>query len=338
MIQMRDTTHPADGAVLPLGPGDTGDAVLDLQQRLAALQLVSDDAPGEYGEHTARAVGELQARRGLPANGLCDRHTWSALVEAGYRLGDRPLYRREPMMRGDDVAELQRRLSTLGFDPGRIDGIFGDQTRTVVTEFQRNVALTPDGLCGSRTLAELLRVTRREGDADLVTPLRERLRLAGEGSGSLQGRRIAVTEGGGFAAAAAAVCRALGDTGATALAFHHPDPSHQAAEANAAEVDCVVSLRLEPGDSTCSTAFYSGFRYESVASRNLAELIQAQLPGALGLDDGGVRGMSLPILRETQMPAIDVQLGSPTLVVQRTAALAHVIVICLASWIDASRK
>ena len=32
------------------------------------------------------------------------------------------------MLRGDDVAELQRRLNALGFDAGREDGILGDDT------------------------------------------------------------------------------------------------------------------------------------------------------------------------------------------------------------------
>ena len=32
------------------------------------------------------------------------------------------------MLRGDDVAELQVRLAQLGFNPGRIDGIFGPAT------------------------------------------------------------------------------------------------------------------------------------------------------------------------------------------------------------------
>ena len=62
--------------------------------------------------------------------------TWRALVEAGYRLGDRLLYARVPMMRGDDVAELQRRLDALGFPIGKVDGIFGGDTLAGLLEFQ----------------------------------------------------------------------------------------------------------------------------------------------------------------------------------------------------------
>ena len=91
-------------------------------------------------------------RAGLPADGICDAPTWTALVEAGYRLGDRLLYLRSPMLRGDDVAELQRHLGALGFDAGRVDGIFGPAHRTTrSSEFQRNVGLTTDGVCGPET-------------------------------------------------------------------------------------------------------------------------------------------------------------------------------------------
>ena len=45
------------------------------------------------------------------------------------------------MQRGDDVADLQQRLSTLGFDTGRVDGIFGDRTSRALAEFQRNAGL-----------------------------------------------------------------------------------------------------------------------------------------------------------------------------------------------------
>ena len=54
------------------------------------------------------------------------------------------------MLRGDDVAELQQRLCTLGFDTGRVDGIFGDATVRALGEFQRNAGLPVDGIVGGR--------------------------------------------------------------------------------------------------------------------------------------------------------------------------------------------
>lgn len=333
---MRTTGATPEVSALPLGEGDRGNAVLDVQSRLAELDLDPDDPPGHYGPSTADAVRAFQGRRGLEPDGRCDQRTWNELVGAGYRLGDRLLYRTRPMLRGDDVAELQHSLSALGFDPGRIDGIFGDETVTALVEFQRNVGEPVDGICGRATLSDISRLHLREGGSDLVSPLRERLRVATAGTRGLVGRRIAVGEQGGFSAGVNQVCRALHDAGATPLALHEPDPSRQAAQANAAGFDCFLALRLLPDRRSCATGYYKGFRYESLTSKQLAGLVQASLPAAIGLDDEGICGLALPVLRETRMPAIEVQLGSPAVVVQRTADLAEVLVNALTCWIEGS--
>jgi N-acetylmuramoyl-L-alanine amidase len=320
-------------SLLPLHEGTRGDAVFDLQLRLSELDLVCTDAPGRFGHTTAEAIRQFQARRGLPPSGVCDEATWTALVEAGYRLGSRLLYRRAPMFRGDDVAELQRRLSGLGFDPGQIDGIFGDQTAHALDEFQRNAGLPADGRCGRETLSLLLRLSMREGATDLVTPVRERLRVA-SGSKALSSRHFAVGEQGGFEHGVTAVARVLRDAGASTLELHDPDASMQAAQANAADVDGFVSLRLLPEQVDCRTVYYEGFRYVSVSAQRLASALQHRLPACLGIADGGICGMPLPILRETRMPAIEVQLGAPSQVLQRTPELGNAIVQAIMEWLE----
>jgi len=323
-------------ATLPLGIGEVGEAVSDLQARLAELDLPVDDPAGAFGPSTAEALRRFQAGRGLPATGVCDQGTFNALVAAGYHLGDRILYLRHPMLRGDDVAELQRRLSALGFDPGRIDGIFGTQTEAAVREFQHNAGLPADGRCGRETLADLVRLALRDGGYDLVTPLRERLRVRAGGSRTLEGRQIAVGDQGGFAPGVAALAKALYVAGAHTLVLDDPNPSRQAAEANAAEVDCYVGFRIVADRTSCATAYYRGFRYESLTSKRLAELVQRGVPARLALEDEGICGAALPILRETRMPAIELQLGCPSIVVQRTVPLAAAIVEALSCWVAES--
>ncbi len=322
----------ATGPSLPLSLGDEGDAVSDLQERLT--KLGHPCSGGVFDDETRTCVVAFQLERGLRADGVVGPQSWAAIVEAGYHLGDRPLYRRRPMLRGDDVAELQRRLSQLGFDPGRIDGILGDQTVNALMDFQRNAGLVQDGVCGRRTLAELRRLSLRNEAADLVSPLREQLNLATSGPGSLAGRRIAVGDAGGFTAGVASLCRSLERAGALAIPLQHPDPSRRAAEANAAAADCVVDLQLLADSESCTVSFYRGYRYESRASRRLADLVRAELPAALGLADGGATGMALPILRETRMPAISVQLGLPARVARHTLDLARVIVSSLERWLS----
>src|SRR5204863_736792 len=130
--------------------------------------------PGQFAEATERAVRTFQEARGLRVDGVCGRQTWSTLVEAGWALGDRLLYHRSPPLRGDDVAVLQRRLGALGFDAGRVDGIFGVRTSAALAEFQRNAGLTSDAICGPATLAVLARVRARSEDPIPVADVRER--------------------------------------------------------------------------------------------------------------------------------------------------------------------
>jgi N-acetylmuramoyl-L-alanine amidase len=310
--------------------------VADLQQRLGHAGYPVEDDAGSFGESTERALRDFQRSRGLRDDGVCDRNTWSAVVESWFALGDRLLYRRRPMLRGDDVAALQQRLSALGFDPGRVDGIFGDDTQAALMDFQRNVGLAVDGICGRVTVGELERLTVREGGSDPVSPLRERLAIASDATGSavLAGRRVAVGEPGGFAAGIAAICRALREAGCTVLELHHPDQSHHAAEANAADVACVLFFELDAASTACSSSYYRGYRYESPGSKRLSELVQSSLPAALDLADGGSTGMALPILRETRMPAVLIRLGAPIMVVQRSAVLARQVVDVLERWLS----
>mgnify|MGYP000449767565 CR=1 FL=1 len=59
---------------------------------------------------------------------MCDETTWTALVEANWKLGDRLLFLTSPNLRGDDIAELQHGLSRLGFDCGRVES---DERRAI---------------------------------------------------------------------------------------------------------------------------------------------------------------------------------------------------------------
>ncbi|PKM83630.1 MAG: spore cortex-lytic enzyme [Firmicutes bacterium HGW-Firmicutes-13] len=53
--------------------------------------------------------------------------------------------------RGDDVAELQILLNSLGFSVGQADGIFGPLTEKAVINFQRAKGIAVDGIVKSQT-------------------------------------------------------------------------------------------------------------------------------------------------------------------------------------------
>jgi len=313
--------------------GDEGEAVTDVQQRLADLGFSPGvDTRGSFREGTRAAVEAFQYRRGLRVDGVCGRQTWSALVEAGRQLGDRFLYRRSPMLRGDDVAELQQRLSALGFDTGRVDGIFGDLTSAALGEFQRNAGIPVDGIAGATTVSALLRFGSRHDGSELVSAVRDRENLR-QAPRTLAGRRVSLGEEGGLGPTVGAVRRLLVSQGAVVTTHHHPDGSVQAAEANAAAAEVYVGVRLGVVEG-CSASYYAGYRYSSPGGRRLAELLHLALSKTLGLPDGGSHGMSLPLLRETRMPAVICEIGPASVMVERSAVIARAIADSLAEWVD----
>src|SRR6202042_2969458 len=114
-----------------------------------------------------------------------------------WALGDRILLHSPGhLVSGDDVAELQERLLGLGFDSGRVDGLFGPVTEAALREFQRGVGLAPDGTCGPSTLRALAQLLTRSITGGAAHQLRETetVRQAGP---SLAGRVIVLDPGHG---------------------------------------------------------------------------------------------------------------------------------------------
>ena len=58
-------------------------------------------------------------------------------------------------MVGDDVKEVQTRLSQIGFYTGSIDRSFGPATKQAVIKFQADAGLAQDGSCGPATWNKL---------------------------------------------------------------------------------------------------------------------------------------------------------------------------------------
>ena len=209
---------------------------------------------GAYGDSTAAAVRAFQTARGLRVDGICGRQTWSGLVEAGYRLGDRLLYHRTPMLRGDDVLDLQEKLNALGFDAGRGDGIFGPHTADALREFQRNVGAVIDGICGPESIAALERLSRFAGGS--VASVREKEALR-DGALRLAGRRVYLAVEPGLDALGEVVAKGLMELGADVLVdASGEDDSVVAAEANRYGADLFLGLRFGdiPGAVAATTS------------------------------------------------------------------------------------
>jgi N-acetylmuramoyl-L-alanine amidase len=273
----------------------------------------------------------FQERRGLRVDGRCGAQTWAVIVEAGYHLGDRRLYQRKPMMRGDDVADLQRRLGAMGFDAGKVDGIYGPDSAAALADFQRNAGLTVDGIFGPDELRILEQIGSR-GDAQ-VAELRELASLRWSAR-TLDGRRVVVAERGGLDALTTTLGRTLTRLGADVLVLHHPEGSQLAAQANAAraEVFVEVAMLTDTASGGCRCAYYRTEGYASPGGKRLAELLIDRAPAALGVPALDICGMIVPVLRETRMPAVVCEVGPATVVVERASAAARAMADAVATW------
>lgn len=56
---------------------------------------------------------------------------------------------------GSEVKSIQKKLASLGYYKGSVDGIYGNATKNAVVSFQRNCGITADGICGKTTLLYL---------------------------------------------------------------------------------------------------------------------------------------------------------------------------------------
>ncbi len=134
----------------PIVYGMSGAAVEDVQERLAHLGYLIDDAEttnSVFGETTSAAVRDFRESHDLGSRPEVDGATWVELVSECYELGDRTLYLRLPNFHGNDVRILQHALNTLGFSCGQVSGAYDAHTEAAVRQFQENVGLYPDGMC-----------------------------------------------------------------------------------------------------------------------------------------------------------------------------------------------
>ncbi len=287
-------------------PGDTGEAVRDIQERLAALGFpCQGDAPGTFGPATEAALRRFQASRNLRVDGTIDNGTWRNLVDAGFRPGDRLLFYRLPMLHGEDVAALQHDLNALGFDAGLLDGIFGAETLRAVLAFQQNRRLPEDGIVGPQFLAELSFVVRATHKAGRHI-LRERQWLSTLPP-ALVGQRVYLDPfcRNDHEAALAwetviAGAQVVSEEGGTPLlsrsADTRPPETLRARQANELAADMVLSFSL-PGGDVAGIYYFRSTLSHSEAGAELATALASRL-GLLAV------GRVTPILQLTRSPSV----------------------------------
>jgi N-acetylmuramoyl-L-alanine amidase len=257
-------------------------------------------SPDVYGDETVALVEAFQRAKGLAITGEIDEVTWNRLVEAGWRLGERLLFLTRPYLRGDDVAELQVRLAQLGFNPGRIDGIFGPLLEDALSDFQRNCGLEINGTLTKRTLLELTRVTPSTSTRHLVNDARDVAGFLDVASGPI------VLFG-------SSPLRSLLETSLRAqcevVVLEGVSDNEVASFANDHKAAVVLSLEQVDQSDEFRLNYWASYRSHSRRGEMLASTFASALSKSQAASRVEVAGMALPILRETKMTTLYLEHG-----------------------------
>jgi len=316
--------------------GSKGAKVLDVQRRIKLLgyELGPGEIDGIFGPKTENAVKKFQQDRSVSVTGIVDDECWQELVDAGYCIGERMLYLKEPPFRGDDVKTLQLWLKTLGFFKNNESGIFDKSTHNALVEFQKNMKLNPDGIFGGDTfvhLNSLKRIINEKQSSNFP--------LVGDYFKKRKGKKLKVILDFGDLPADARKrredydkngllicsqitekCRALLEEEKFEIFLtvdkskkNIPGLYSRIKKANKSKGDLLVSINLnycsDPKASGSSCYYFKGLKSFSVSGKKIAEMIQENLINKLKMTDCRVHGTSYAILKDTSMTSVLIEPG-----------------------------
>jgi len=315
--------------------GDSGPEVAEVRDRLHRLGLLSNAVlHNDFDDELTHAVKIFQQSRGLTVDGVVGPRTFRRLEEARWSVGDRVLtFMPRTMVHGDDVAQLQRRLIELGFIINRVDGVYGHQTERAVRDFQKNVGLSADGICGPDVFRALQRLARTVAGGS-----QEHLRelLAWDPINRAQSVETCTivldpsdspTQLNGLSDLTEAnVCWDIANrlegrlSAAGALVVmtrsSNSTPSGERARANLANqqnADFVLSIDMDSHPNSAANGvatYYFGHQYSrSARGMRLAELIQEELAAKTPLRDLNTHAKTWDLLRLTRMPSVKTSIG-----------------------------
>ena len=313
--------------------GDRSGAIELISNTLLRLGFIA--TPSDiFDDNLTQGIKAFQQERGLTATGVINEITARSLEEARFKLGDRVLvFNAAALMRGDDVSNLQDRLIQMGFNCGKVDGVYGASTEGAVKEFQKSVGILSDGRCGPATLISLMRLVKTvSGGAP--SALRESVKHSVR-SPALANKVIVIDPswGGEFTGESAngvveseivfdlaqrleGRLIALGvNVVLTRSANNSPLEKDRIKVANTVSADLVIALKVDSYKNEkangVATYFYGrddkGVR--SVVGERFANLIQREICARTDLLNCHTHAKSWDLLRLTTAPTVRIDLG-----------------------------
>ena len=272
-------------------------------------------------------IRSFQQARGLHVTGELNPETLRAIEESRWKLGDRSLYlQNSPLMHGDDVAALQSRLTEMGFNCGRVDGIFGEITESAVKDFQKSVGVKVDGKCGPATIIALLRLTKIVSGG---TPSALRESAVQKNRGPALANKVIVIDPSSeeyereivydIAQRIEGRLLALGaSVFLTRGAQNNPSESERISFTNESGADLLFSLHVDHHKNASArgvaTFFYGSDQHgvHSIVGERFASLVQREICARTDFLNCRTHAKTWDSLRLTKAPAVRVDLGYAT--------------------------
>jgi peptidoglycan hydrolase-like protein with peptidoglycan-binding domain len=119
-----------------------------VQKYLRILGYPIGRPDGKFGAGTRDAIAKFQADEEIEVTRFVDKATWAKMQ----------YYIESPLVQKDalDGKAVQKALMKAGYDPGKVDGQMGPQTKSALRRFQSAHGLKADGMIGLKTFRALL--------------------------------------------------------------------------------------------------------------------------------------------------------------------------------------
>ena len=137
MYGLSDTGYADEATLEALSTAEVG--VLEVQERLGDVGVLSGEADGVLGAATEEAISTFQQMYGLPDTGVADPETRELLFSES-----------------NLIFGVQTKLIELTYLTGVADGMLGPATETAISEFQEVHGLTVTGVADPQTRDLLL--------------------------------------------------------------------------------------------------------------------------------------------------------------------------------------
>lgn len=153
----------ADNIVFkPASPGDKGENVRLIQEKLITLGYLQSGASGNYLDQTKKAILDFQKDNSLEQSGIADELTLKKLSETRFR-------DIKPGENSKAVMELQTKLIDMGFLKTKATGLYKNQTIEAIKKFQSDNNLEATGIADVATQEAIYSCIKNNEEKDVIS-------------------------------------------------------------------------------------------------------------------------------------------------------------------------